>query len=362
MLVFPVVVVAFFTTMMKDGQPVDMPVGVVDLDNTSTSRSLIRKLDAFETSRVVATYPNINEARKAIQHNDIYAFIYIPKGTTEALISSRQPKISFYYSSTSLTVGALLFRDMKTISMLGSAGVGLSTLTAKGATASQAATFLQPILIDLHPLNNPEISYNVYLSTWIIPGCLLIFVFLLTAYSIGTELKFNHAKVLMRLAGNRISIALIGKMIPQTIINLTIFYAYMFYIFGWLSFPHPGGIGVILLTGLLTVLASEAFGVFAFGLTPSLRMSMSVSALWSVLSFSLAGSAYPLFAMDAPIQTIAQLFPLRHYYQIYQICIFNGYPLSEAWWNIGALIIFIALPLLVLRRIRVSMQDWVYIP
>ena len=46
-----------------------MPVGVVDLDNSSTTRSIIRRLDAFQTSHVVARYPSVAEARKAIQEN-----------------------------------------------------------------------------------------------------------------------------------------------------------------------------------------------------------------------------------------------------------------------------------------------------
>jgi ABC-2 type transport system permease protein len=164
MIAFPILVTVFFTSMMNSGQPVEMPVGVVDLDNTTTTRSLIRRLDAFQTSRVVGHYPNMNEARNAIQRNKIYAFLYIPEGTTEALLSARQPKISFYYTMTSLTAGSLLYRDLKTISTLGSAAVGSATLTAKGLTPSQVQTFLQPIAIDLHPINNPTIDYNVYLS------------------------------------------------------------------------------------------------------------------------------------------------------------------------------------------------------
>ena len=94
MLVFPILVTVFFTTMMNDGQPQEMPVGIVDNDNTSTTRALVRRLDSFQSSHVVAHYPNVNEARAAVQQNKIYAFLYIPEGTTDALLSSRQPKIS----------------------------------------------------------------------------------------------------------------------------------------------------------------------------------------------------------------------------------------------------------------------------
>ena len=124
MVVFPLLVMVFFTSLMNDGLPTEMPVGVVDLDNTSTSRSLVQRLDAFQMSRVVAHYPSVTEARRAIQQNDIYAFFYIPKGTTSDLMASRQPKVSFYYSYTTLASGALLMKDLKTISTLGSAAVG----------------------------------------------------------------------------------------------------------------------------------------------------------------------------------------------------------------------------------------------
>ena len=169
MLVFPILVTVFFTTMMNAGQPQEMPVGIVDNDNTSTTRALVRKLDSFQASKVVGHYSNVNEARNAIQENKIYAFLYIPKGTTDALLSSRQPKISFYYSQASITAGALLYRDLKTVATLGSAAVGQSTMRAKGFTDEQTATFLQPIVVDLHMIGNPWASYNLYLSTMLIP-------------------------------------------------------------------------------------------------------------------------------------------------------------------------------------------------
>ena len=96
MVIFPLLTMVFFTSLMGEGLPEDMPIGVVDLDNTTTSRSLIRKLDAFQSSRVVARYPSVNEARRAIQENRIYAFLYIPKGLRTSCfpaVSRRYPII-----------------------------------------------------------------------------------------------------------------------------------------------------------------------------------------------------------------------------------------------------------------------------
>jgi len=362
MVVFPVMVMFFFTSMMQDGLPTNMPVGIVDQDNTSTTRSLVRRLDAFQSSEVVAHYNSVSEARRAIQQNKIYAFLYLPKGTTDALLSSRQPKISFYYSMASISSGSLLFKDLKTISVLGSAAVGQATMRAKGYTDDQIQTFLQPVKIELHQIENPWTNYSVYLTTMLVPGLMMLFIFLMTAYSLGTELKFGKSKEWMQMADNNVVVALIGKLLPQTLVFLAVVFFYEYYVFHVLQYPHAGGWGVLVLLALLQVLSSQGFGVFGFGLMPSLRMSMSICSLWAVLSFSMAGTAFPVMAMDSPLQALSWLFPLRHYFMIYQTCAFNGYPLVEAWFHLSALAAFTLLPWLVIKKIKNAMLTYVYIP
>lgn len=237
MVLFPILVIFFFTSLMDDGQPLNLPVGIVDLDNTSTSRSLSRKLDGFQMSKVVARYPSVAEARRAIQRNEIYGFLYIPKGTTDKLLASRQPKISYYYTYTSIAAGSMLMKDLKTVSTLGSAGLGQATMRAKGLTDAQIQTLLQPIKIDLHQIANPWTNYNAYLSTMMVPGIIMLFIFLISAYSIGTELKFATGKKWMEMADNNITVALLGKFLPQTIIWLAIVYGYEWYVFYHLGFP-----------------------------------------------------------------------------------------------------------------------------
>ena len=297
-----------------------------------------------------------------MQQNQIYAFLYIPKGTTEQLLASRQPKISYYYHYASVMAGSLLMKDLKTISTLGSAAVGQATMSARGYTSAQIQAFLQPIRVDLHQVANPWSNYNVYLSTVMVPGVMMLFIFLISAYSIGTELKFGRSKDWLTLANNNIFDALVGKFLPHLLIWLAIVYSYEYYIFGVLHFPHEGGVWQIILIGLLQVLASMGFGIFAFGLMPSLRMSMSVCSLWAVLSFSMAGSAFPVMGMDTPLQALSWLFPLRHYYMIYQITVFNGYPMLEAWFHFAALAAFILLPWVVVGKIKNAMLTYVYIP
>lgn len=362
MVLLPLVVVFFFTSLLQDGQPEELPVGVVDQDNTATTRKLVRMLDAFPNSKVACHYLTYADACSDMQKGKIYAFLLIPKGTTEKLISSRQPKISFYYNGVIMLAGNTTFKDLKTIATLGSAGVGSAKLSALGKTEKEIKAFLQPITIDLHMVNNKWANYNIYLTPTMAAGALMVFIFLLTPYSIGTELKFGRAKEWMEKAGGNPWIAITGKLLPQTIIFLMVFFGFEYYIYYVLDFPHPGGGWPIIVNGLLAVLSAQGFGIFIFGLMPSLRMSMSICSLWSVVSFSASGATFPLFAMDGFLVAVSQLFPLRHYYRIYQTCIFNGFPLSYAWINVMVLTIFCVLPIIVIPRIKKAMLEYVYIP
>ena len=362
MVVFPLLSMVFFTSLMDEGIPQDLPVGVVDVDNTSTSRALIRRLDAFQGSRVIARYPTVTEARRAMQENEIYGFLYFPEGTTDKLLSSRQPRISFYYNAAYVTAGSMVMKDLKTIATLGSAAVGQATMRARGFTPQQIQTFLQPIAIDLHQIANPWSNYNVYLSTVFVPGVMMLFMFLISAYSLGMELKFARGREWLDKAGGNIVVAILGKFLPQALVFLTLIFFYEYYIYGVLQFPHVGGMGAIVLLSVLEVFGSIGFGIFAFGLMPSLRMSMSVCSLWAVLSFSMAGSAFPVMGMDAPLQSLSWLFPLRHYYMLYQITVFNGFSLIDAWFHFVALVGFTLLPWFVLQKIKNAMLTYVYIP
>ena len=361
LVVFPLLVMIFFTSLMGEGQPAEMPVGVVDLDNSSTTRKIVRSLDAFQNTCVKGYYSDVAAAREAVQKGEIYAFIYFPHDCSANMITGKQPGISFYYTMSFLSAGSLLLSDLKTIATLGYAAVAKAKMQAMGVPESQIMTLLQPIKVELHRVGNPSTDYNAYLSPMLVPGVMLLFIFIFTAYSIGMELKFHRSKEWLDTAGGNIFVALAGKMLPQMILSMTMMFIYLIYIYGVMGFPHQGSWTVIFLLGALTVLAAEGFGVFMFSLLPHVRMSMSLCSLWAVLSFSMVGTAFPIMAMDPALKALAWLFPLRHYFVIYQRSVFNGFPLTDCWVHVVCLLAFALLPLPLIGRLKKAMAEGEYL-
>lgn len=362
MVIAPLFCYIFFTTLMDSGLPTNLPVAAVDMDNTSTSRNLIRNLDAFSQTGITAHYGSVAEARAAMQRGEIYGFYYIPSGLSSNAQGQRQPTISFYTNNAYLIAGSLLFRDMKMMSELASGAAARSVLYAKGATEEQAMSYLQPIVIETHALNNPWLNYSVYLCNTLVPGILMILIFMVTVYAIGVEIKDRTAREWLRTGNNSIYISLAGKLLPHTVVFFVMGIFYNAYLYGFLGFPCNSGILPMILATLLFVLASQACGVFMIGILPTLRLGLSFASLWGVVSFSISGFSFPVMAMHPTLQALSNLFPLRHYFLIYVDQALNGYSMAYSWVNYTALLLFIMLPFLVFNRLKVALVYYKYIP
>uniref|UniRef100_UPI003FEEDA83 ABC transporter permease n=1 Tax=Alloprevotella sp. TaxID=1872471 RepID=UPI003FEEDA83 len=362
MIAAPLFCFVFFTSLMAEGLPTDMPLGLVDNDNTTTSRSLARNLDAFEMTSIKEQYANVTEAREAVQRGDIYGFYYIPKGTTRKAQRQELPVVSFYTNYSYLVAGSLLYRDMRTMSELASGAASRTVLYAKGATERQAMAFLQPIVIDSHAINNPWLNYNVYLSNVILPGLLMLFIFMVTVFSIGTEVKYNTVHDWLIMARGSMFHALAGKLLPQTLIFFLIGIAFAIGLYGVLHFPCHCGLPTMLLVMFLGIIGAQGLGAFMFAMLPTLRLSLSFASLWGVISFSICGMSYPVMAMHPTLQGLSLLFPLRHYFLLYVNCALDGYPLMNAAPYVVGLLLFAMLPLLLLRRLKKMLLVVPYIP
>lgn len=362
MIIAPLFCYIFFTTLMSSGLPADLPAGVVDMDNSSTSRKLVRNLDVFAQTKVVSHYENASEAREAMQRGEIYGYYYIPQGLDKDLLSQRQPKISFYTNYSYLIAGSLQFRDMKMLGEMASGGAARQMLFAKGATEDQAMSFLRPIVIDTHAISNPWLNYSIYLSNGILPGILSLLIFMVTVCTVGLEIKYQTAKEWLSMAGDSIYIALSGKLLPHTIIWMIMGIFHNVFLYGYLNFPCEGGIVPMLLATALLILASQAIGIFMIGTFPMLRLGLSFASLWGVISLSVAGFSFPVMAMPKMIQALSNLFPLRHFFLIYADQALNGYAMAYSWGHYVALLAFLLLPFIVLNRLDYALRHNTYIP
>lgn len=362
MLAAPVLCLVFFLTLMGSGLPTNLPLGLVDDDGSATSRQLARNLDAFQQSDIVARFPTVSEARKAMQRGEIYGFYYIPEGTSRKALRQEQATVSFYMNYSYLIAGSLVFRDMKTMSELASGAAVQQVMLARGATEAQAMALLQPIVVDTHPISNPWLNYSVYLSNTLLPGVLMLFITMVTVYSIGIEVKDGTAREWLAEGGFSLTQSLAGKLLPQTVAFVLLWGLVDVVLYAWLRFPCLCGLPVMLGVSALGVVAAQGLGVFMFAALPTLRLGLSFASLWGVISFSISGMSFPVMAMHPVLQGLCNLFPLRHYFLLYVNFALNGYDAADIWPNLVGLAAFALLPLVVGWHLKRTLLTVKYIP
>lgn len=346
----------FFLTLLRDRIPQDLPVGVVDLDESSLSRNFIRQLDATRIGKTVG-FSSYSEARKALQTGKISSFCVIPEGFYSDVLANRQPELTMYVNTLYFVGGALSYKELLTLANLSSGAVQREVFRAKGMDDNAIMAQIQPIVIDAHNIGNPAADYRAFLCNALIPGVLETIIILVTVYAIGSELKHGTSRHLLEKAGGSMTAAMLGKLIPYTVLFTMIGIICDLILYDRMGFPMAGSIWNMFLGTFLLVLASEAVAFFIVGTLPVLRLSISISALYSMLAFSLAGFSLPVEAMPSYIQGLATAFPLRHFYLMYvQEGIFgSGF---EGWYTqVIALMCFLALPPLVYRRLQKAYID-----
>ena len=341
----------FFLTLFRDGLPHDLPIAVVDEDNSSMSRSFSQQLDATQLGRVIK-YSNFEEAREDMMRGKVTAVCLIPEGMFADVNASRRPTFTFYYNAMYFIGGNLTYQNILTMVNLVNGAVQRQVLRSKGMNEEEISGHIRPIQIDTHKIGNVYANYAYCLSNIMLPGFLELIVIIILIYSLGTELKYGTSKHLMEESGGSIVIALHGKLVIYTALFTTLGFLLIVLLYHWMHFPIAGSIWNMLLGIFLLVLSAEGAAIFILGCLPIPRLALSIGALYSVLAFSLTGFSLTLEALPPYIQGLSVAFPLRHYYVFYvhEVIYGTGF---EGWWReIVHLSCFMFLPLLVLNRLK----------
>ena len=341
----------FYLTFFKAGLPENLPVGVLDLDNSSLSRNFCRQLDATQMGKVIK-YEDFTTARDAMQTGEITSLCVIPQGMNEEVNANRRPVFTYYVNTLYLIGGALSYKNILTMVTLTGGAVQREVLRAKGYSEDAIMGLIQPIVVDEHKIGNATTNYGVYLNNIILPGLLALSIVFVLIYALGSELRYGTSKELMETADGSMAAALIGKLLPYTLIYLALGLGLDLLLFGVCRYPLNGSILNMMLAMVVFILANEAVAVTLVGLLPTLRYSLSIAALFAILGFSFSGFTFPVEAMPVAFQGVSCLFPLRFYYLLYVQEAMFGVGFAGWWQYIVYMLLFLVGPFCVCGRLK----------
>lgn len=362
MVIVPLGCAFFFLNLMHEGLPLKVPVGMVDMDHSSLSRRIGRSLNASELIDITTDLESFHAAIDRVRGGEIFGFFYIPSDFQEKALSGRTPTLSFYSNMTIFVPGTLSFKGFKTIAVTTSGGIVQTTLTSAGLDNATAGSLIMPLKTDIHPIGNPWTNYSIYLSQSFLAGVIALLVMLMTTFSICQELKQGTSPQWLATSRGSMTLALAGKLIPQSVVFIAVGVAIQAIMFRYLNFPLNCNPWHMIFAMVLLVLSCQAFAVVIVEILPNLRLSMSICSLIGILCFSIAGFSFPVEKMYGSVGIFSYLMPIRYYFLIYIDQALNGHPLYYSRLYYIAMLVMLLVPALGMRRLRNRCLNPVYVP
>ena len=282
--VLPLFLLFFMATIFGNGQMRHLPIGVVDEDNTSTSRSIVRNIAAVPTFDVVAHYADDAEAREAVRRREVYGYLSIPPRFEESMMRGTDATLCYYYHYALLAVGGEVMSAFETALIPVRMAPIVVEAMALGATEQNIETFLLPMTSDDHALYNPSLDYAEYLAVPIFYIMFQILILLVTLYAVGSErqeTKCPNVATSMELTdnspkhpGGRLSSVVFRllSLLPYTLIFVAEAMLANVVFFHWEHIPFAGDMGLFALATVLFIIATQSVAVILYALFPMLSL------------------------------------------------------------------------------------------
>lgn len=326
----PVVLCGMLWLVFSAGIARDLPIVVIDNDNSTLSRQLTRWLDASPGIEVAAKVASSDEALHRLRERTAFGYLLIPNDFEQKLLGGRQATVQWLYNAQFSSHAGALLRDVRTVSTTLSAGIEMTARAKKGMSGVQAAAQFEPIRTTLNSLYNENISYEAFLTLALMPAMLQIFIVVAIVTSIGRELRDGTVPQWLASAHGSWLRAIGAKLLFPLIAYCALALLYLLFFSLARGWAVEGSLPALLLSMLLLVLAYCGLATLLIGATLSLRLALSGAAFITAPAFAFAGQAFPLMAMPAPARAWAEALPLTHYLQLQ-----TKYWLAGAPWRYG---------------------------
>ena len=348
--------------LMDPGGIRRVPVAIVDHDNSKMSRQLIRTLNAFPQVHITKQCKDFGHARQLVQSGDVLGFYFIPEGLEERALGGKQPVVSYYVNYAYFAPASMQYKGFKTISLLANGGVVQTALRTVGLPKQAITAALQPYATHIHMPANPWLNYNYYLSTSFVPCFFALIVLMITAFTLGTELKSGLCRQWLAAAGDNMVLALAGKLIPQTALLTAVGWLVQWMMYCVYHLPLNCNPWHMLVAMALLVLANQGFAVLMFCFTPNYRFGSTLCTLMGMLSFSFCAFSLPEEAMYPWVASIGYVVPIKYYFLLSVDQALNGIDIYYSKVYYAVLVAYVILPLLLSWRIKRECLNPIYVP
>jgi len=327
----------------------DLPVAMLDLDRSTTSRVAARWLEATRGVKVTRHVDDMGAAQSAVLERQVYGVLVVPHHFQRDLLRGKSPHITFIYNEEYLTAGGNLSAEVARGA--GTAAAVLTTLSGNEPSA---------VRLDLRNLFNPTASYAVSLGFVLIAALLQVVIGLSTIYAVGREISDGTTAEWLEAARGSTFVACVGKLAPYTVLHCVSLLVLLGGYASWYQIPVRGPVWLLVISALAFVVASQSIGILIIARTANLAKAVGPGALIFGPAAAFSGVTFPLAAMPLGARMWAETIPLTHFMVLVRAAITVGSPESAPAPLLALLLTTVVALGLAYRRLPVLLRNPVH--
>ncbi len=327
-----IVIISIFTNNAIE----NMPIGVVDYDNSSFSRKLIRNLNSNKTIKVSRLYINEQRAFEDMKSAKIYAVLVIPEGMKTNFTKGIVTNIWVSYNTQFIAVGRSVKSGIELVLAYFNARLtaGKSLFKAHTTLVDAKAKAL-PFSHQITPVYNLGLDYSKFLLSLMLPcvwQIILVASMVLNLCSQGA--KVPYGEWFRYDIGKKIT----AKIFVHLLLMMILYLSLMGYFYGYLRWDMRGSLFFLILAGFLTTIASQAYAFHFYFTSFDRARAISTAAAFSAPSLAFIGITFPFDEMSTFAQIWSSFLPITHYINIQLSQATYGsesFNLKDIYWLLG---------------------------
>lgn len=321
----------------RNETPQKLPLLVVDQDNSTTSRTLLRMLDATEGVSVDNVYTNAAHAQSDLRDGKGQAVLIIPNDFERNVLRGAGSTLPIYLDAGYLLIYRVAYKGIKLAVENMGAGVRVEQFKARGMPELAALSLQVRGQVNVRTLYNPAGNYAMS----VIPA---VFVLILQqTLLIGSAMLAGRLTLGPRRPKTRGVLYLSGRLLFLTCLFIIHALYYMWLLPMFYDLPRAGSTGEMVLFLLPFFLACGAAGSALGMLVPRGEYVLAVLLPCSLPFLFLSGFTWPVEAMPSLVRLAGEILPSTPAINGYLYMSQRGATLAEImplWWQLWGQALF----------------------
>jgi ABC-2 type transport system permease protein len=325
--VAPVVMITVFGFAVNT-DVTDVPLVLVDLDRSASSRELVSRFVRSGYFEIVGTEERAEDVDRWLLDSRAQLGLVIASGFGDALASGRTAAVQLVIDGSDAASANIA------LGYAGSLVQGFGAeLQSTRLRAVAGAALRPPGQVELQPrvFYNPDLKSRWFYVPAVLAMVLMVMTMLLSAMGVVREKEVGTMEQLI-VTPIRPWQLLVGKLAPFAAIGIVqVFLITAVVVFGF-HVPLRGSFLLLLGLTLLFLLVTLGLGLLVSTLVQNQQQAMMAAAFGAMIPMIyLSGLIFPIDNMPRAIQLVTYLVPLRYYAEIIRGVFLRGSGLRVLW-------------------------------